>query len=117
MFADVLAFCNRCPDCAIVTSGGREHRPPLRPIPVKRPFQKIGVDVTDLPCTERGNGYVVVFQHMLLMVFPVPDQKVGRLARLLCKEIVPMFGVPEALLSDRGANLIRCGVENLNTTS
>ena len=35
-------------------------------------FQKIGVDV---PCTERGNKYVVVFQEMLTkwpMVYAVP---------------------------------------------
>ena len=101
MYADVLAFCKKCPECAIVTGGGRQHRPPLRPIPVQRPFQKIGVDVMDLPCT--------VFQDMLTkwpMVYPVPDQKTERLARLLCEEIVPMFGVLEPLLSDRGTNLL-----------
>ena len=129
MYSDVFAFCKRCPDCAVVTGGGRQHRPPLRPIPVERPFQKIGVDIMNLPCTQRGNKHVVVFQDMLTkwpMVFPVPDQKSERLARLLCEEIVPMFGVPEALLSDRGTNLLsnlmmdvctRLGIEKLNTTS
>ena len=129
MYVDVLSFCKRCPDCAVVTCGGRQHRPPLRPIPVDRPFQKIGVDIMDLPCTERGNKHVV-FQYMLTkwpMVFPVPDQKTERLARLLCEEVVPMFEVPEALLSDGGvANLLShlmqdvcsiLGIEKLNTTS
>ena len=60
------------------------------------------------------------------MVFPVPDQKTERLARLLCEEVVPMFGVPEALLSDCGANLLShlmqdvCSIleiEKLNTTA
>ena len=102
---------------------------PLRPIPFQRPFQKIGVNVMDLPCTNHGNKYVVVFQDMLTkwaMVYPVPDQNTEQLVRLLCEEIVPMFGVPEALLSDRGTNLLShlmldvyslLGIEKLNTTS
>ena len=35
------------------------------------------------------------------MVYATPDQKAERIAKLLTQEIVPMFGVPEALLSDR----------------
>ena len=60
----------------------------------------------DLPKTEAGNKHVVVFQDFLPLVFPVPDKKAIRLARLLVEEVVPMFGVPEALLSDRGTNLL-----------
>ena len=51
MYTDILLLCKRCPDCAVVTGGGRQHKPPLQPIPVERPFQKIGVDVMDLPCS------------------------------------------------------------------
>ena len=106
-----------------------QYCPPLKPIAVRRPFQKIGVDVMHLPCTECGNKHVVVFQDMFtkwLLVFPVPDQRAERIARLLCEETVTMFGVPEALLSDQGSNLISSlildvckllGVEKLNTTS
>ena len=59
-------------------------------------------------------------------MFPVPDQKAIRLARLLVEEVVPMFGVTEALLSDRGANLLShlmqdvcklLGIRKLNTTA
>ena len=52
----------------------------------------------DLPCTERGNKHVVVFQDMFTkwpLVFAVPDQRAERIARLLCEEVVPLFGVPE----------------------
>ena len=83
----------------------------------------------DLPCTESGNKHVVVFQVMFTkwpMVYAVPDQKIERITKLLCEEIVPFFGVPEALLSDRGTNLLShlmlgicksLGITKLNTTS
>lgn len=69
------------------------------------------------------------FQDMLTkwpMVLPVPDQKAGCVSRLLCEEIVPMFGVPEALLLNRRTNLLSHSmhdicyllrIEKLNTTS
>ena len=56
----------------------------------------------------------------------VPDQKAIRLVELLTKEVIPLFGVPEALLSDRGTNLLshlmsdvcaRLGSMKLNTTA
>jgi len=40
------------------------------------------------------------------MAYPASDQKAERIARLLVEEIVPLYGVPEALLSDRGTNLL-----------
>ena len=129
MYNDVLSYCKRCPECATVTGSSHQHRPPLKPIPIQRPFQKIGVDIMDLPCTEQGNKHVIVFQDMFSkwpLLFPIPDQRAERIAQLLCEEVVPMFGVPEALLSNCGANLLShlmldvchlLGIEKLNTTS
>lgn len=60
------------------------------------------------------------------MVFPMPDQKADRIVRLLVEEVIPFFGVPEALLSDRGTNLLShlmkdvcklLGIKKLNTTA
>ncbi len=54
----------------------------------------------------------------------LPDQKTHRIARLIVEEVVPMVGVPEALLSNRGTNLLShlmrdvcelLGIEKLNT--
>ena len=109
MYLVATAYCKKCPECAISTGTSRQHRPPLQPIPVQRPFQIVGLDIMDLPCTEQGNKHVVVFQDMFTkwpMVFAVPDQKTERIVRLLCEEIVPFFGVPESLLTDRGINLL-----------
>jgi len=83
----------------------------------------------DLPVTDSGNHHVVVFQDFPIkwpLVFPVPDQKAVRLVRLLTEEVIPLFGVPEALLSDRGTNLMstlmldickKLGIHKLNTTA
>ena len=83
----------------------------------------------ELPITERGNKYVIVFQDFMTkwpMVFPAPDQKATRIAHLLAEEIVPLFGVPDALLSDRGTNLLShlmrdvcqlLSIDKLNTTA
>ena len=40
------------------------------------------------------------------MVFPMPDQKSQRIVKLLVEEVIPFMGPPEALLSDRGTNLL-----------
>ena len=127
MYKDVMEFCRSCGECATVTGVGRRCRPPLHPIPVQRPFQIIGVDIMELPVTEQGNRYVIVFQDFLTkwpLVFPAPDQKAIRIARLVAEEVFPLFGIPDALLSDRGAKLLAhvmrdvcelLGVRKLNT--
>ena len=60
------------------------------------------------------------------MAFATPDQKAERIACLLVEKIVPVFGVPEALLSNRGTNLLSdlmkdvCAllwIKKLNTTA
>ena len=68
-----------------------------------------GVDMMDLPMTADGNKHMVVFQDYFTkwpMVYPVPEQKMTSLVELQTKEVVPFFGVPEVLLSDRGTNLL-----------
>ena len=83
----------------------------------------------ELPTTSRNNRYVVVFQDLFTkwpLVFPTPDQKAARIAKLLAEELIPMFGCPESLLSDRGTNLLATvmhdvcelmGISKLNTTA
>ena len=129
MYTDVQQYCKSCPQCTTVSGGPRVGRPPLQPIPVQRPFQLVGVDIMDLPITEQGNKHVLVFQDFLSkwpMVFPIPDQKTIRIVDILVKEIVPLFGVPEGLLSDRGTNLLsylmrdvcaQLGITKVNTTA
>ena len=102
---------------------------PLHPIPVQKPFQVVGEDIMELPVTNSGNRYVLIFQDYLTkwpMVYPIPDQKSQRIAKIIVNEIILFFGVPESLLSERGTNLLSnlmldlCDllrVKKLNTTA
>ena len=82
----------------------------------------------ELPKTNSGNKYAAAF---LLpkwpMVFPVADQKALKLVKLLVEQVIPFMGIPEALLSDQGTNLLSSSlmldvcqlleVRKLNTTA
>ena len=129
MFTDARRYASACPECAVVSGNGRVSKPPLHPIPVSRPFQILGIDIMDLPLTDQGNKHVVLIQVLFTkwsMAFAVPDQKTTRIARLIAEEVIPMFGVPECLLSDRGTNPLSnlmmnlcqiLGITKLNTTA
>ena len=69
----------------------------------------MGVDVLQLPLTFSGNQYAVVFMDYFTKwpeVFAVPNQKGETIARLLVECVISLHGVPELLLSDRGANFL-----------
>ena len=129
MYRDTIAFVRGCPHCAIVTGTERRNRPSLCPIPVERPFQILGMDIMELPKTDAGNRYAIVMQDLFTkwpLVFAAPDQKTLRLAKLIAEEVVLAYGVPEALLTDRGTNLLShlmmdlcdlLGIRKLNTTA
>ena len=91
MHADMKRHCRSCLTCATRKGTGRAFKPPLQPIPVGRPFHRIGVDVLQLPLTESGNQYVVIFLDYLtkwVEAFPVPDQNATTIAKLLVEEIL-----------------------------
>ena len=84
---------------------GRKQTLPMKSIPVDQPFQIVGVDIMEPPLIAIGNRCATVFQDLFSkwpIVYAESGQEAIRLAKLLVKEIVPMFGIPEALLSDHG---------------
>ena len=75
--------------------------------PVGGPFHHVGLDVLQLPLTEAGNRYVVVFLEYLtkwVEAFAIPDQCAETIAQLLVEEIFCRHGAPAYLLSDHGPN-------------
>ena len=127
MFTDIIEFCNSCQQCHIAIGTGKALKPPLYPIPVDRVFKIVGIDIMELPKTSHGNNYVVVFQDFLASSPLASTRSEDREAfRLLVEQVVPLFDVPEALLSDCGTNLLShlmmgvcqlLGIKKLKTTS
>ena len=128
MRADILHWCRSCIVCA-TRRLGHTVTPPLVPIPVAGPFDRVGVDVIQFPKSHQGNRYAVVFVDYLTKwpeVFATSDQTALTIARLFVEHIVSRHGVPAELLSDRGpsflSNLFRAvcellGTRKVNTTA
>ena len=108
MRGDIATWCRSCLTCA-TRRVGESIKPYLMPIQVGGPFDRIGVDILQLPKSSRGNMYAVVFMDYLTKwpeVYPTRDQTAPTITRLLVEKIVCRHGVPGELLSDRGATFL-----------
>ena len=104
-------------------------KPELMPIPVGGPFYRVGVDIMELPQTVNGNKDVISFVDYLtkrVESFPSDNQTSETIVKLLVNHVICRHGVPEALISDRGANLLSTlmaevgevmGMRKINTTA
>ena len=97
MYGDAVQHAKNCPQCTMFGSTSRVQKPP---IPVNRIFKIVGVDILELPPTTQGDRYVVDFKDFL------SNPEVATDSEASCGMFVPLFGLPEALLSDRGANML-----------
>ena len=128
MRSEIVTWCRSCLKCTMRRVGKAEH-PPLTPIPVAGPFDRVGVDIIQFPKSHMGNKYAIVFIDYLTKwpeVFATPDQSALTIARILVENIVSRHGVPSELLSDRGAAFLSrlvkevcklLGVKKTNTTA
>ena len=128
MRADIDSWARACQICAS-RSVGKPLHPSLVPLPVGGPFDRVGVDVVQLPTSRKGNKYAVVFIDYLTKwpkVYPTRDQSSLTIARLLVEHIIPQHGVPSQLLSDRGATFLSkimfelyklLGIKKVSTTA
>ena len=58
---DAHRFGRGCLTCAAYQGAGPSHIPPLQPISVGGPFETVGMDVLEMPPTERGSTYIIAF--------------------------------------------------------
>ena len=108
MRKDIERWCKECTIC-LERRAGPAVKPLLTPIPVGGPFDRVGIDVLQLPKTSRRNQYVLVIADYLtkwVEAYPMKDQKALTIARILAEKFIPTHGVPKEILSDRGANFL-----------
>ena len=82
---DVVEWCRTRLTCA-TRQTSRKTKPPLLPIPVGGPRDRVGVDIVQLLKSHSGNQYAIVFRDYLTKwpeVFPTKDQMALTLAELL----------------------------------
>jgi hypothetical protein len=79
-------------------------------------FDRVGVDILQLPKTSRGNRYAVVFVDYLTKwpeVFAVAGQSSATIAKLLVEKVVSRHGVPSEILSEHVRAFLMKEVETL----
>ena len=128
MRADINTWCRECKTCA-AHNVGQGIKPPLTPIPVAGPFDRVGVDFIKFPKSKKGNQYAIVLVDYLTKwpeVYATKDQSSLTIAKLLVEHIVSRHGVPGELLSDRGKAFLSklmyevyklLGIKKVNTTA
>ena len=125
---EVSYWCKACLVCT-TRNVGQAIKLTLTPIPVGGPFNRVGVDVLQLPKSSHGNCYDVLFMDYLTKwseVFATADQSTPTIAKLLVEKVISRHGVPKELLSDRGASFLSkliaeickvTGIKKVNTTA
>ena len=94
MRTDIANMCRSCLVCA-TRSMGKPVNPPLTSIPVDGPFDRLGVDVVQLPRIKQGNRNAVVFVDYLTKwpeVYATADQTAPTIAKLLVANVISRHG-------------------------
>lgn len=105
MNEDIRSFCASCTPCQRRYRPAPKRRAPMVTEVTSRPFQRIAMDITEMPVSRRGNRYVLVIMDYFskfVRIFPMPNQKTETVMEALL-HWVQELGVPERLHTDQGA--------------
>ena len=122
---EVHRYCSSCLTCAKCKPRPRP-KAPLHPIPSGNPMQRIHIDIVGpLPRSRRGNRYILTVQCSFTKwaeAYAIPNQRATTCARVLVKNWICRYGVPDSIHSDQGRNFESqvfeemCHLLNINKT-
>ena len=125
MYSDAYHFCRSCLTCASYQVTGRKVRALLHPIPVNGAFERVGMDILEMPLTTSGNKCIVVFVDYFtkwVEAYPNADQTTETIVQLLIDNIVCHHGIVVCHGQNLLSGLIKqvcavLGMTKLNTTT
>ena len=99
-------YCNRCLICAQHARGNiklakHDHLPPP-----SGPFVNMQIDFVHMP-PKQGNKYMLVCVDMFskwVEVFPTRKDDMSTVVKCLMRDVIPRFGLPQSINSDRGTH-------------
>ena len=107
MTKEVHRYCDRCLTCAKCKPRAKP-RAPLWSFTSGNPMQHIHIEiVAPLPRSRRGNRYILTVQCSLTNraeVFAMSNQRATTSAKVLVRNWICRFGVPDSIHSDQGRN-------------
>ena len=96
----VHRYCSSCLTCVKCKSGPKP-KAPLHPIPTGKPMQIIHIDIVGpLPRSRSGKRYILTVQCSFTKwaeAFAIPNQRATTWARVLVKNWVCRYGVPDSM--------------------
>ncbi|XP_057269062.1 uncharacterized protein LOC130601185 isoform X1 [Pezoporus wallicus] len=104
-----------CETCQKVNRNSMRQRPLGGRSPAYRPFSHIQVDFTELPRVGRYKYLLVMVDHLTHYVeaFPTSRATANQVTKVLLEHIIPRYGVPEVIDSDRGTHFVSKIVRDL----
>ena len=122
---NVRQYVCRCQTCQAAKVNTHPTAPPITPHDVASnpfPFKQVSVDlVTDLPPTRGCDSILtIVDQGLTKATFFLPTNKTASLAEIASlyhNAIYPNYGIPDAVISDRGSQFVSSFTRDLYSKS
>ena len=96
-----------CEPCQKYHRGKVQRQGAMQDMTMGAPWERLGVDITGpFPRSARGNKYMItLIDHFTKWAeaVPIPNHEATTVSRVLLEQVITRFGVPQQILTDRGA--------------